>query len=127
MNKEEIHFDSKAIEAAEKEYLTIQPQNEQKKIIDELAEIVSQYITISELAINGMILLGIRQWQLEHSRLLADLIEMNPKDRIFEVNRMIDYTRGFLIAAIVDREQEKELAESIDHVKRFYKEKYAFR
>ena len=127
MNKEEIHFDLKAIEAAEKEYQTVQPQQEQKKIIDELTEIVSRYITISELAIKGMILLGIRKWQMEESLLIADLIKMNPKDRIQEVERMIDNTRGFLIAAIVDRDQKKELDDSINHVKRFYKEKYAFR
>lgn len=127
MNKEGVYFDLKAIEAAEKEYQNVQPQQEQKKIIDELTEIVSRYIAISELAIKGMILLGIRKWQMEESRIIEDLIKMNPKDRIREVERMIDNTRGFLFAAIIDREQEKELDDSINHVKRFYKEKYAFR
>ncbi|UCE14587.1 MAG: hypothetical protein JSV04_05255 [Candidatus Heimdallarchaeota archaeon] len=127
MKKQEIKFDLKAIKAAEEEYQTVDPQEEQKRIIDQLAEIVSQHISISELAIKGMILLGIRKWQLEQSRLITDLVEMDPKDRILEVNRMIDNTQGFLIEAIVDREQEKEFDESIKKVKRVYKEKFAFR
>ena len=127
MNKKDLNFDLKAIEAAEKEYRNVQPEPIQKKIIEEIAEITSKYISISELAIRGFIILAIRKWQMEKSKLVTDITKMDPKERIIEVVKIIENCRGFLMKAIINREQQEELNESINHVIEFYKEKYAFR
>ena len=127
MDTEEFSFDLKAIEAAEEEYQNVQPEPLQKKIIEELSEIISKYILISELAIRGFIILAIRKWQMEEKKLVADIMSLNPEERIIEVVKIIRNCRGFLLNAMIKREQQKELDESINQVIEFYKEKYAFR
>lgn len=127
MKKEEFKFDLKAIEAAEEEYHSVQPEPLQKKIIKELSEIVSKYILISKFAIRGFIILSIRKWQMEEKKLVADIMSIDPEERIIEVVKIINNCRGFLLKAMIKREQQTELDESINQVIAFYKEKYAFR
>ena len=78
-------------------------------------------------AIKGFILLAIRKWQMEEKKLVADLMSIDPEERIIEVVKIIRNCRGFLLNAMIKREQQTELDESINQVIEFYKEKYAFR
>jgi hypothetical protein len=127
MAKEDIKFDKKALDEAEKDYNNVFPKGIQSEIIKDLIGITVQSVPISRSAMGGIFIKSIADWQKAAKMELGDLIEMTAEIRIKEVTKIMHLVRDRLIKILALVSQGKEVQKAFEEALNLYEQKYSKR
>lgn len=120
-------FNQEAITEAEEDYSKLQVSAEQRPIIEGVANVLSNYVNISKIALKGFIWRVVKDWQKKHSKAASEIATMNPEDRVKNIGEMFDMLNDYLAKILRSSDQKAALSEAIDDGFEFYKSEFAQR
>ena len=124
---EKILFKTSVIKEVEAYYKKVQASASQNKIATNLAQIIDQYVPISERAIKGFLWRVVQAYQVKHQLTTQKAEDITPNQRIKALEEMFMMFKEELTRSLVDQEHEPLLNEALDKAMSVYKEKYANR
>jgi len=124
---EKILFKPGIVEEAEDYYKKIQASVNQNRIATSLAQIIVQYMPISERALKGFLWRVVQAYQMKHHVSTKKAEEITPSERIKALEEMFIMLKKELTRSLVDQAHESLLDEALNKAMSVYKEKYANR
>ena len=76
-----FQFQEKALQDAEKKYKKVELDAQKRQTINGVAEIISKYVNIKELALRGFVLFSVKDTQQELQLELKNMANMAPQDK----------------------------------------------
>ncbi|MBY8990307.1 MAG: hypothetical protein KGD58_06095 [Candidatus Lokiarchaeota archaeon] len=126
----EIKFKPKSIEEAEEDYKKLHLTAEQKKIVVSLAQLINQYLPISERAIKGFIWRVLIAYQVKYHYNLGEEAkreDLSPADRMGGFLEIFGMLKEELTKILISQDQEPILDDTFEKVISFYKTQFANR
>ncbi len=118
-----LKFDQAKVTQAENDYkkLTISP--EVRQLIEQIAQMMQNFLPISAMAVKGNTWYTIKQWQQKSKMSIAEMPKMNPQERFRLAKELFEIGKERMAHMLVDPEGQKELIEEVyDNVWKTYEQ-----
>ena len=112
-NKRKFSFRKDYIEKTEKKFKEVDVTGEIGKVVDNLSNIISEYIGMRSLAVKGFFWKAIKQWQQDNQWEVKELFDMSTKQRNSELADILLLFEESLKDVLDDPEEKMELKEAI--------------
>ncbi|MHA2253931.1 MAG: hypothetical protein ACXAD7_26495 [Candidatus Kariarchaeaceae archaeon] len=120
-------FKEVELEKIEKDFSRISLAPEQRGIVDGIAEIMSQFLDISKLALKGFCWKAIQNWQVINQKDLAELSQASPEERLQHTESMFQKIGTDLHTVLHNRADENKVDTAVNQGFEFYKQSFAKR
>ena len=117
-------FKSSSIEQAEEFYQTIHLNAKQKERLSSFAQVLNQYLPISERALRGFLLRVLRNIQMKYHIDFAEegkRVDISLAERMEAIQEIFTMLKEELTRILISQEQEPILEEAIEKAINFYK------
>ncbi len=120
-------FKAELIEKEEEDFRRLKLAPEQRAIVEQMADVLNQYLSFSKLATMGFIWKSVRDWQVKYSRSIAELATSTPEDRVRSVREMTDVLASYLIRVLKRTQDEDQVKKACDSMYDFYVQHFSTR
>ncbi|RMG37367.1 MAG: hypothetical protein D6732_06850 [Methanobacteriota archaeon] len=120
-------FKQELIAKEEEDFKRLKLAPEQRAIVEQMADVLNQYLSFSKLATMGFIWKAVRDWQVRYSRSIAELSTSTPEDRIRSVREMTDGLASYLIKVLKRTTDEEQVRKACDSMYNFYVQNFSTR
>ena len=108
-----LKFDQAKVTQAENDYkkLTISP--DVRQLIEQIAQMMQNFLPISAMAVKGNTWYTIKQWQQKSKLSIAEMPKMNPQERFKLAEELFEIGKERMAHMLVDPEGQKELIDEV--------------
>ena len=109
MSRITLKLDAKKVSQAEEEYKKLKITPEQRQLIDQIAQMMQQFVPIPVMAIKGNTWLSIKQWQTNNKMMIESITKMNPEQRLKSAKELFDLGKERMVNMLANPEEQKNL------------------
>ncbi len=120
-------FKQKSVDDTINEYEKLQLAPGQRQIVTGISKVMTQFITMSPIAMNGFIWKAIKEWQIENQKTIDSLETATPEVRVREVGILFDKLGATLKRILKNSKDAQIIDEAITKGFDFYKSNFANR
>ena len=108
-----LRFDQAKVTQAEEDYkkLTITP--DVRQLIDQIAQMMQNFLPLSLMAIRGNTWYTIKQWQQQNKMSIAEMPKMNPQQRFKLAKELFETGKERMTHMLADPEGQKQLLDEV--------------
>ena len=117
-----IIFNEEKVRESEFEFKKITLRPEQKVMVQRIAELMSEFIPLSVMALKGNCWLSLVEWQTTNKKVTQDITAMSQEERLATIKEIFEYSKNRLKKMLIQpNEQEIQLDEAFEKAFEFYK------
>ena len=103
-----IEFQSDAVKQAERDYAKLQLHPVQRRNVEQMCGIISEYIGLSPLATKGFFWKSLKDWQVKTKQPAEIIVKVSPEERAKIVKEVYTIMEEKYLAKILKRFEDRQ-------------------
>jgi hypothetical protein len=104
-------FDEQKVKEVEKDFNKIELTPGQKGIIGQSAQLLSQFLPLSVMAIKGNTWFVIKEWQNDTKQTMADMAKMTPEEMLKTVQDLFERGKKRMRKLLINPDEQQQVVD----------------
>jgi len=113
VSKITLRFDQAKVSQAENDYQKLIISPEVRQLIDQIAQMMQNFLPLSTMAIRGNTWYTIKQWQKKNKMSIAEMPKMNPQERFKLAKELFEIGKEKMTHMLVDPEEQRQILDDV--------------
>ena len=113
VNNITLRFDQAKVKKVEEDYKTLKVSAEQRQLIDQIAQLMQNFLPLSVMAIKGNTWYTVKQWQEENHMTIGEIARMDPPERFKTAKKLFILGKERMKHMLANPEEQKHLIDEV--------------
>jgi len=108
-----LRFDQAKVTQVENDYKKLTISQDQRQLIDQIAQMMQNFLPLSLMAIRGNTWYTIKEWQQKHKMSISEIAQMEPRKRFELAKDLFVLGKERMIHMLADPEEQKGILDEV--------------